>query len=760
MPLHERIDRLIEADQVGPRAALTGDAEFLRRVALDLTGMPPAPEELDTFLADGAAEKRSSAIDRLLASPLYGRHLAEVFDVMWMERRTTQNVSADDWQNHLIRAFRDNRPLNRVIREILSADGADPALRPAARFYLDREGEPNLITRDVGRLFFGRDLLCAQCHNHPMIDDYRQSDYHGLLAFFTPGYALVRKEGANNQTFYAEKAGGDLTFNSVFVKNDKHRTGPRLPGGIALAEPSYPPGEEYRVKPAANVLPVPRFSHRAEFAARATDGGNKAFNENLANRLWALMMGRGLVHPLDLQHPANPPSHPELLALLADELVRMDFDARAFLRALALTRTYQRSIDLPVDPGASAEALGAVLADLKTRTEELSARAKADGDAYGAELKAWHAAEALWIPAAGEQEAALGKHAEAAKKQAEAQKGSSDTSAQIAARRDTHRSLAEAADKAQEAVKKLPAETELAAAAQKFADRARAMTAELAALEKTGAERSAALEKAIGDATSAAAAVEAAREKARPPHEALRAQEQVVRAARDRMAASRVALEHHKLRLDRLQIQTEAGQTKQAALTDEAIEQLTSALAVAPLRPLSPEQMYWSMLTVTGVYDRARQAEEAELEKAKPLTEEARDDDRLMHARACEVVDRTMDKLKKNLTAFVRVYAAGPGQPQDEFFATADQALFAANDSLINGWIAPAGGNLSERMVRENDPEKAALDLYRTVLARTPSALESADVARVLSAPAADRTAAVQELVWGLLTSVEFRFNH
>ena len=63
--------------------------------------------------------------------------------------------------------------------EILAADGADPKLRPAARFYLDRKSEPNLITRDIGRIFFGRDLQCAQCHNHPLVKDYQQSDYYG-----------------------------------------------------------------------------------------------------------------------------------------------------------------------------------------------------------------------------------------------------------------------------------------------------------------------------------------------------------------------------------------------------------------------------------------------------------------------------------------------------------------------------------------------------------------------------------------------------
>ena len=228
-----------------------------------------------------------------------------------------------------------------MIGELLRADGTDPKHRGPARFYLDRELEPHAITRDVGRIFFGRDLQCAHCHNHPLVEDYQQSDYYGLLAFFTPGYD-PSPPSATTKTSYPEKAASDLAFDSVFVKDDHHLTGPRLPGGIELAEPAFPPGDEYKVKPSDKVLPVPRHSRRAMLASLATGGGNRAFNENLANRLWAVMMGRGLVHPVDLGHPANPPSHPELLRLLGDELAALKFDVKAFLRELALSGTYQR----------------------------------------------------------------------------------------------------------------------------------------------------------------------------------------------------------------------------------------------------------------------------------------------------------------------------------------------------------------------------------------------------------------------------------
>jgi hypothetical protein len=163
---------------------------------------------------------------------------------------------------------------------------------------------------------------------------------------------------------------------------------------------------------------------------------------------------------------------------------------------------------------------------------------------------------------------------------------------------------------------------------------------------------------------------------------------------------------------------------------------------------------------VTGVYDRYLKAEAAELDKKKPLIGFLEHDPLQKITRQVELEHRTFEKLKGNVAPFVRMYSAAPGQPQNEFFATADQALFAANGGSINSWIAPASGNVAERMVQEKDPTHAALDLYLTILSRPALAEETAEVVRVLGAREKDKKSAVQELIWGLLNSVEFRFNH
>jgi hypothetical protein len=264
---------------------------------------------------------------------------------MLMERRPDKHVPRAAWQDYLRTSFAANKPWDALVREILSADGTDPKTRPAAKFALDRDGEPNLITRDVSRLFLGMNLQCAQCHDHPLVESYKQDHYYGVFAFLGRTSLFLDKAKV---AVLAEKAEGETTYQSVFdPKKETKKTAPVVPGGKPITEPVLEKGKEYEVAPANGVRPVPKFSRRAQLAAQVATADNVRFRHNIANRLWALMLGRGLVHPLDLDHPANPPSHPELLTLLADEMAATKFDVRHFLREIALSKTYQRSSEPP-----------------------------------------------------------------------------------------------------------------------------------------------------------------------------------------------------------------------------------------------------------------------------------------------------------------------------------------------------------------------------------------------------------------------------
>jgi hypothetical protein len=158
--------------------------------------------------------------------------------------------------------------------------------------------------------------------------------------------------------------------------------------------------------------------------------------------------------------------------------------------------------------------------------------------------------------------------------------------------------------------------------------------------------------------------------------------------------------------------------------------------AAAAVKPLSPEQLAWSLMQATGLIEVERRALGAEVnEKA---------------LRA---------KLEGNVAAVVAAFAVPPGQPET-FQATLDQALFLTNGARLRRWIAPTPGNLTDRLARLPEPGAVAEELFLSVLTRLPTEDERQDVTVYLKARPTDRTAALEELVWALITSTEFRFNH
>lgn len=350
-PLHQLIDNHIDShikQQSLPTAASTTDAEFLRRVSLDLTGVIPDSKTTREFIADADSQKRTKLINRLLASDAYAQRMAIVFDVTLMERRPDKYVTTPEWRTWLAESFAANKPLNQLAAEILGADGVDEKQRPAAKFYLDRAVDKDTLVKDIGRLFLGINLQCAQCHDHPDIDDYLHHHYHGLSVFVAGSKTFRQPDG---QFVLQETIMREVEFASVFAPDKTKKTGPRLLDAL-LEIPEFPKGEEYVEKPSRTVRSVLKFSLRELLSKQLPSDETPEFARNMANRLWAMMMGRGLVHPLDMHHASNPPSHPELLDALAERLASSKYDMRAFLREIALSDAYQRSSLVPegVDP--------------------------------------------------------------------------------------------------------------------------------------------------------------------------------------------------------------------------------------------------------------------------------------------------------------------------------------------------------------------------------------------------------------------------
>ena len=350
-PLHSRVDALIDAKLAGqPVATMSDDAEFLRRVFLDFAGRIPSVTEAREFLNDSAADKREKLIDKLLASDEFPNRMADLMHVLLMERRGEH----PEWIAYLRESFKQNKPWDVLARELIAPDPKNEQTRASAFFLskrLEHYGQNAIdypiLTRDVGRLFLGLDLQCAQCHDHLFIKDYKQADFQGMyVVFLNTALRNDTKFPAVSESLMTKK----IEFQSVF-NPEKKSIGPRVPGREEITIPAFAKGEEYLEAPDKKAKDPgrPKFSPLEQLAQQLTTSDNLQFAKNIANRIWFVAMGRGIVHPLDLHHSENPPSHPELLELLAREMIEHKFDIKWLLRELALTRTYQRSGMLPAD---------------------------------------------------------------------------------------------------------------------------------------------------------------------------------------------------------------------------------------------------------------------------------------------------------------------------------------------------------------------------------------------------------------------------
>jgi len=529
-PLHVRLDAMLamsrpEAAEATPRSS---DAEFLRRVHLDLTGQVPAAAITRSFLADTGTDKRAALVDRLLAGTAYGWRMQYVFDEMIMERRPGTVIPNDLWRAYLRESFWNNKSWKQLVEELLSADASDTKTRVAAKFYLDRDVDLDLLTRDVGRVFLGVDLQCAQCHDHPAIDDYPQVHYYGIKAFLQRTYLFTHPK--SKQKLLGEKAEGTTKFTSVFT-DQSAETQPRMWG---LPEVVDPKGMEkkYVTAPDKDNAGVPEYSRRLQLARAMVSKDNVRFRQNIVNRIWALLMGRGLYEPLDLWHVKNASLNQTVLELLADGFMEHDYNMRWLFKEIALTAAYQRS-------------------------------SRVTGD-------------------------------------------------------------------------------------QSLADVSRGRS--------------------------------------------------------------------------------------------------------AGLKPLSPEQLAYSMMLVTNVTDLVQAETEQKLSELEPLVGPSQRADPRWRDRAFH------DAVSSHVELFVTRFAAQGGQ-KTGLDANASQALFLLNGQQISDWLQPKSGNLIECLVQLQAGGECAEELYIRVLNRPPSAAESAEVTDYLKS-ADTRELAIQELVWALLASAEFRFNH
>lgn len=317
--IDQAINKRLEADHVKP-SPLADDAEFLRRVYLDITGVIPTAEKVAAFLDSKDSNKRAKLIEELLSSPGYGRHMADIWKGYLLPRtsdnRQLQTESLIRW---LEENFNNNKPWDQFVTELITASGPQDQ-NGAVTFFLANP-TPDKATDLVSRLFLGVQLQCAQCHNHPFTK-WKQTEYWGMAAFFTKVKSDRPRQAARQN-------------NTPTVSEDAKGRAARLPNSATVVPAKFLLGESPPLDKSAPYRPV--------LAQWLTSAENPFFARAMANRLWAHFLGRGIVDPVDDMHDGNPPSHPELLQELAGQFAANHFDVKFLIRAICNSKTYQRT---------------------------------------------------------------------------------------------------------------------------------------------------------------------------------------------------------------------------------------------------------------------------------------------------------------------------------------------------------------------------------------------------------------------------------
>jgi len=761
-PLHQRIDAAVEQTAIGPLAALCSDADFVRRIYLDLTGVIPTHEQVETFLADDSPDKRAQLIDTLINGPEFARHFAVQLNVLLMDRRTDATVDQKAWEGYLIDSITRRKPLNEIFQELI--DPGDSA-SPARKFLLNRDAEPHAMTRDVGRMVFGMDMQCAQCHDHPIIDDYYQADYYGLFAFLNRTTKFT--DPKSKLIVLSEKAEGEAPFESVFTGEGRKTTLPRVPWGATLYdEPTFSAEEAYQVKPDKENAGKPTFSRREALAKRLSE--NEQFRRNLANRVWALVQGRGLVHPTDFHYAENPPVNPELLAILTEDFAQHKFDLHYAVRQIVLSKTYQRSCEPP-----AAETLN--LADIRSRLDALTQRqepliAAADQLKERVETTkvAWQESLAVNDEVAAELpplEEKLAQSRTAAEKSTAEHDEAQKAYAALTQRAEPIQTVLTATKAAIEKVADEPALKEsLALLEKRSGELAAEMTAAKAALDQK-VEALTAAKKMVETTEAEVATVVAKRITPERLKELESAHLSVVSQAGKADATARLAQAQIDLCQSILDYPAIAlSDSEKAEVAWEAIvNRWTLQGQVAPLKPLTPEQLAASAMQATGFLARSQTAAQAAVEKTPPkeLEAEGITDEEKSKVTQIAVQGEMLNQLRGSVGQFVGQFGGLSGE---EFQATVNQALFLGNSPTVNNWLAAAGDTLVGRLNGIEKPEAIADQLCLAVLSRPATLDEQREIANFLTETvgeeAGKRPAALAELVWAMITSNEFRFNH
>lgn len=343
--IEEVVDHYVQArldvEKVAP-VGQASDANLIRRLTLDLAGRIPTMTEAQAYVAAQEADKRVRSVEKLLGSPDFAYHQRNELDTLLMEE-----TNDGEWREYLLKACQENRPWDQLFKEMMLTSETDATNKAALKFIKSRARDLDDLTNDTCKIFFGVSINCAKCHDHPLVLDWHQDHYFGFYSFFQRTYLNRREQ-------LSERSEGLVKFKTT--EGEEKQAKFMFLTGSVIDEPPAPTLTEDEKKALEKLrkedeekkegppLPPPAFSPRArlvELALKAEE--NRFFSRSIVNRIWARLMGRGLVMPLDQMHSENPATHPELLDWLTRDLVTHNYDLKRLMRGIVLSQAYSRS---------------------------------------------------------------------------------------------------------------------------------------------------------------------------------------------------------------------------------------------------------------------------------------------------------------------------------------------------------------------------------------------------------------------------------
>ncbi len=335
---------------------VANDATFLRRVHLDLTGLPPTSQAVREFLADETPSKlkRQAVIDRLIGNEDFVEYWTNKWaDLLQVNRKFLGVEGTKLYRDWIRKAVEENRPYDEFAYEILTASGSNQT-NPAASYYKVLR-TPEDTMENTTHLFLGIRFNCNKCHDHPF-ERWTQDQYYELAAYFAKVDRKKDPDSGNRKIGGTAVEGATPLFEIIADSADSEvqhaRTGedvvPSFPYELA-GNTATEAEQQTRNAPSDGQTLVSKSddvpTRREELANWMTDPTNPYFARSYVNRIWGYMTGVGLIEPIDDIRAGNPPTNPQLLDYLTDEFIGSNFDTRHLMRLIVSSRTYQLSVE-------------------------------------------------------------------------------------------------------------------------------------------------------------------------------------------------------------------------------------------------------------------------------------------------------------------------------------------------------------------------------------------------------------------------------